>query len=401
MTYIYEDNYWELNGNNAQVDNYRLKTQEFIDYCKLNTSSKTLNYKLMHPIYLQEYDELLTISQDINNKFNNILIIGIGGSILNPKMVASLKHEKLNNIFFLDSPDPIYYHSLIDNIDKKDTCVLVISKSGNTIETMALLGAVLNDKEIPHSNFYFIVGEGDNYLRNIAKKMRAKTLTHDNKLGGRFATFSNVGILTGMLLGLDMISFIDGANGVIEEFWYKKESSSSAKAAVSLCAFGKNIMVNLGYSKLLSSYLNWYSQIIAESLGKDGKGYTPLRNICPPDQHSLFQLYLDGPRDKIYSFINIKSYESVTKIKGIKKLKGFDLGDINNIEYQATLKTCKEHKLPVRNITLSAFNEYNLGALAMHTILETIVLANLIDVNPFGQPAVESIKNNINQLLNI
>jgi len=399
MTYSYHDNYLELNPQNskeAEACSQQIKT---LIHSWRSTSASSMDYKVIHPISTEGYDELADLASHIKSNFKKVVIVGIGGSALNPKMTASLGAPSGLEIKYLDTTDPFYYNSVMAGIDPSSTYFLVISKSGKTIEILSILGAILHTIK-SSNNFCFIVGKGDNPLRTIALNMKAKILDHDDYIGGRFATFTNVGILPGLLAGLNMKSFINGANYVILSLWEKQELSAPALAARAAFLFNKPIMVNIGYLRSLLDFFNWYSQIIAESLGKDGKGFTPSQNIGPIDQHSMFQLYLDGPRDKVFTFIYARDTAKLKQpIAGVDFLHGKTLADINDIEYNATITSCKEAGLPSRVISLPTMDEHSLGALAAHAILEVVILGHLMGINPFGQPGVEQIKNNINALL--
>lgn len=399
MTYSYQDNYLKLNAEDAgraQKCSQQIK-DILLDLEKTNENS--LDYKVLHPIALNEYDELADFSKQVLSKFEKVVIIGIGGSALNPKMATSLNPKA--RISYLDTTDPFYYHKVMSTVDIDNTFFLVISKSGKTIEILSILGAILHNKpKETHNNFCFILGKGESPLRNIALSIGAKILNHDDNIGGRFATFTNVAVLPGLLAGVNMRKFIEGANSVIKSLWQDREKSFPALAARSIYLFNKPLLINIGYLRSFVDFLNWYSQITAESLGKDGKGYTPIQNIGPIDQHSMLQLYLDGPRDKLYTFIYAGDIAKIKQpVDMVDCLAGKTLADINNIEYKATVTSCVEEGLPVRSVTLSTIDEYSLGALAMHSMLEVIILGHLMQINPFGQPAVEKIKQNITALL--
>lgn len=399
MTYSYQDNYPELNpGDAGRVRECSQQIKEVLQTLE-KTNKNSLDYKVLHPIAFNDYDELVNLSEQILNTFKKVVIIGIGGSALNPKMVTSLNPEA--KVSYLDTTDPFYYHKIMGTIDIDNTFFLVISKSGKTIEILSILGAILHNKaKKTHNNFCFILGKGKNPLREIALSIGAKILNHDDNIGGRFATFTNVAVLPGLLAGLNMKKFIEGANSVINSSWMDREKSLPALAARSIYLFNKPLLINIGYLRSFVDFLNWYSQITAESLGKNGKGYTPIPNIGPIDQHSMLQLYLDGPRDKLYTFIYASDVAKMKQPVGmVDYLAGKTLADINNIEYKATVNSCIEEGLPVRTITLSTMDEYNIGALAMHSMLEVIILGHLMQINPFGQPAVEKIKQNITALL--
>ncbi|AIL65326.1 Glucose-6-phosphate isomerase [Rickettsiales bacterium Ac37b] len=411
MPYTYQDNYLKLYPSDVQqVNIWQEKARDIVaEYFK--TSTNSLNYSVLHPIRIEEYDYLTKIAQKIINNFKQIIIVGMGASSLNPKMTTSLGYTRNNiSIKYLDTTDQLYYTQVMENINLRDTCFLVISKSGNTIEVLSLIGAILHDFQKQQitkysNNFCIITGNGDNPLRNIATKIGAIILDHDENIGGRFSTFTNVGILPGLIAGYDIKAFINGANSVINSLWQERENSLPVKAAISLLLFNKPLLINIGYLKIFSDYLNWYNQIVSESLGKNGRGFTPLKNLGPMAQHSMFQLYLDGPTDKVYSFIYAKN--STPKgdiiIGDIPILTSYNLtnkslAQINYAQFIASATSLEETQ-PVRKIILEQLNEENLGMLVMHSILEIIILGHLMEVDPFNQPSVEKIKTTVLKLL--
>lgn len=412
MVYTYSDNYAEIYGPAEQEELIKcgIKIESIFQELK-KTSSESEDYKVLHPIKTEFLPELEKIANHIIRNFSKVVIIGMGGAILNPKLATSLKrnNKKAPEILFLDTIDPYYFNSLIDSISLGNTYFLLISKSGRTVETLSLLGAITTKFEQAgiqnyKNNFCFITQEGKNPLRSMAEEMGALILDHEKKMGGRFSTFTNINILPGLIAGLDMRAYIKGANEVINDLWVNQTKSLPVRAAISTFLFEQPILVNIAYLSTLSCYLDWYSQMISESLGKDGKGYTPVKNIGPNDQHSMFQLYLGGPTNKLYTFLYISNFDEEQDIPLHKttplNLSSKTLGEISNLELNATLECFKEEKLPLRTIALNSFNEECLGALAMHSIIEIIILGKLININPFGQPSVEKIKNKVNMRLN-
>lgn len=399
MPYSYSDNYSDL-YDVAKRNDAEQKLNSFVNGLKKIDINKS-PYTILSIQDYESYKELHHISDFIKKEYRDVVIIGIGGSALNPKIATSFKGTSDISIHYLDTTDPIHYEAFKKKVVLRECFFLVISKSGNTIEVLSVLGAVLNDiGEYKKSQFCFLTGLNNNHIRDIANDMGAMILTHGEEIGGRFSTFSNVAILPGLLHGSDMKRFLEGSNKVLHDFWENKGNSLPAKSSASLFLYNKPIIVNIGYTRFFTDFLNWNSQIIGESLGKDGKGFTPIHNIGPIDQHSVFQLYLDGPRDKVFTFLYSRnSGTNINKIKNIPFLKNKTLEDVNEIEYRATLSSCRELGLPTRNILIDAIDEYSIGALAMHSIIEILTVAYLMDISPFGQPAVERIKSNIKALL--
>jgi glucose-6-phosphate isomerase len=398
MPYQYQDNLFEHGeGAKSLLDQVSIKVLGFIDYWQRNTSAGTPDYKLFHKIVPQDLAELEALASHIRNNYTKLVIIGIGGSSLNPRMINALADGKQVDIAFLDTTDPFNFSSTMNALNFDSTYFLVISKSGGTLEILSLLQAVLDKVGLERGEqFCFILGSGSSPIKEIALKIKGKIIKHDDKLGGRFATFTNISILPGLVAGLNVDEFIAGANHAIDEFWRDKTKSIPVRSAIATYLFSKNILINIPYLNSFMAYANWYSQIIAESLGKDGNGYLPVQNIGPIDQHSLFQLYLDGPRDKLYTFIYV---DDAARAEHRLYGNNLALSEINNALFQAAVNTFNQENLPTKVIKLSTLNEYSYGALLMNSILEVIIIGHLIGVNPFGQPGVERLKTNVKTLL--
>ena len=229
------------------------------------------------------------------------------------------------------------------------------------------------------------------------------TIDSSPKIGGRFSAFSVNSLLPAMIAGLDVIKFREGGKSVVDQIRQTKldgiiEPASGAALAVGLSSTkGKCMSVIMTYADRLEDLGKWYRQLWAESLGKDGKGSTPINALGTIDQHSQLQLYLDGPKDKWFSVISINTENTGPQFPDIlintddlDYLKGKKLGDLMAAEQKATIETLYKNSCPVRTFNLSKLDEFSLGSLMMHFILETLISAELMSINPFDQPAVES-----------
>ena len=209
----------------------------------------------------------------------------------------------------------------------------------------------------------------------------------------------------GLVAGVDILSYLSGANKVIDNFYSNLAESPVMLSASSIYYSNKNTLVNIGYLQRFLPFLEWYSQIIAESLGKDGKGYTPLKGLGPNDQHSMLQLYLEGPQDKYFSFFYIEKFNQEIreyKTSNLDKLgylvhKG--LPDINKANFTATINALSLKKIPIRSVILRELSAETFGAITCHLMLEIIIIGHLIKVNPFNQPGVEMIKIRSKELI--
>lgn len=359
------------------------------------------------------------VAQAMRSRFKHLVVLGTGGSSLNGQALVGLKYSEDKDIptrvHFMDTVDPHAVEHILYSLPLKDTVFLAISKSGKTLETLAQIllciertQKALNKKEIG-DQFYIISDPGDSPLRRIGKAINASILDHEPKVGGRFSTFTNVGLLPACVAGLDIRAIRQGAAAVTKEMFEKGSGSDVAEgAAVNVAFMEKGMAANvmMAYVDRLSNFVQWYRQIWSESLGKDGKGNTPIKAMGPLDQHSQLQLYLDGPRDKFFTFITLDTKMVGSAIhlgdiveSSLSYLEGRTLGDILQAEHQATIDTMVRKQCPLRHISLDRLDEEVLGALLMHTTLETIVIAGLLDINAYDQPAVEEGKILARELL--
>ncbi len=348
-------------------------------------------------------------AQKLQSNFSDLIIIGMGGAVLNPVSLLTLCQDKKSdiNIHYLHNTDPIYLEKLLNQVSLKDCAILAISNSGNTLETNSLVGVMIAEYEkISISdfgkNFYFITSLKSGALNKIAKKIDATIIEHQEQISGRYSGISNVTSFVAQVAGLDIDAFFDGASEVIENYISEGVDSFPARSAAAIHASGMNIMVNIGYLQSFATYLEWYSQIIAESLGKDGGGITPIRGLGPNDQHSMMQLYLDGKKDKIYSLFyieNLSSDYATSDIIALDSAVRKKLSEINTVNFEATKHALIERQLPVRSISLKDLSARSVGVLVAYSMLEIITLCNMMKVNPFDQPGVELIKRESKRLV--
>ena len=353
--------------------------------------------------YCQSY------ANEIKSNFSDLIVIGMGGAVLNPQSLVSLCQDEQSgiNIHFLHNTDPIYLQNLLKKIYLKDSVVLAISNSGNTLETNSLVGVMISEYEKAGikdlgKNFYFITNLKSGVLHGIVKKIDATLIEHQDQISGRYSGLSNVTSFIAQIAGIDIHAFFDGASEVIDNFTKEGVDSHSAYSATSIHASGLDLMVNIGYLQSFSVYLEWYSQIIAESIGKDAGGITPIRGLGPNDQHSMMQLYLDGKKDKLYSLFYVDGLSSnfiTADIEELDYMSNKALSDINTANFEAAKHALIKRSLPVRAIILKDLSVRSIGELVSHSMLEVITLCNIAKINPFDQPGVELIKNESRRLV--
>lgn len=343
-------------------------------------------------------------ANEIKTNFSDLIVIGMGGAVLNPQSLVNLCHYNPSNIniHFLHNTDPFYLQNLLKKVSLKNCAVLAISNSGDTLETNSLVGVMISEYkkagiEDLGKNFYFITNLKSGILHGVAKKINAKLIEHQEHISGRYSGLSNVTSFIAQIAGIDVNAFLDGAESVIDNFIKEAVYSAPAHSAITIYGTGLELMVNIGYLQNFSVYLEWYSQIIAESIGKNGGGITPIRGLGPNDQHSMMQLYLDGKKDKLYSLFYVDKLPSDPRTSDINELgyiSNKTLSDINTANFEATKLALIKNGLPVKSIILKDLSAKSIGQLIAHSMLEIITLCNMFKINPFDQPGVELIKKN-------
>ena len=356
---------------------------------------------------------LKPIADAYRDKFDDVVLLGTGGSSLGGKTLCSLAdcgfgpRPGAPRLHFFDNVDPHTITAMLDRVALDRTGFLVVSKSGSTAETLTqflicfsaaqkVLGTAVGE------HFTAITEPGDNVLRRLATRFGMAILDHDPGIGGRYSALSLVGLLPAMIAGLDPVAVREGAAGVLTpvlegaaaEF---VEPAIGAALSVGLATENRvTTTVVMPYVDRLANFGLWFRQLWAESLGKNGKGTTPVNALGTVDQHSQLQLYLDGPRDKMFTVMMLNCAglgpvvePSLADDEALGYLAGKTMGDLMDAEQRATAKTLIQNNRPTRIFRLSSLDEKMMGALMMHFMLETIIAAHLLGVDPFDQPAVE------------
>ena len=347
--------------------------------------------------------------------FKDVIILGTGGSSKAGRTFVQIayrtfgRHPKFPKITFLENIDFQDFNDLFKKINLKKTGVIVISKSGETNETLVQFLIFLSKyKKIFNKNkikkyFTVITRKGNSSLRNLANDFLINIIDLDNDLSGRFSAFSPVGLLPAAISGLNIKKIRDGALSLLYKSLKKQQKIASEGAALHFVAQNSkiNISVLLTYTERLRNFGFWHEQLIAESLGKENMGFTPIHSMGATDQHSLLQLFLEGPKDKLITFITLKKQKDqikinkdlISKVEKLSFLKKKSLNKLLDFEMQKVCQLLKENKRPYRIITLNKCNEFEIGYLMMNFMLETIILAYLNNLNPFNQPAIDKGKN--------
>jgi len=340
------------------------------------------------------------LAEKIRTSFTDVIILGTGGSSLGAQTLCALSHAPQPRLHFMENIDADSFARLWRTLNPSTSFCLVISKSGQTAET--LLQFLIAQQHWPPNrlleHFLVITEDKPNALRALANAWHIPCLDHP-PIGGRYSCFSLVGLLPAAIAGLCVSDILAGAHTYWQEQMHAENPCEPVYAAHCLNKHlreGKTLSVMMPYCDRLRSFSRWYAQLWAESLGKSGKGMTPLPAIGAVDQHSQLQLYLDGPRDKVFTLITLApSSSEIVHInlasfpEPLPLFQEKSLDDLMMAEQRATLETLYNQGCPVRDIRLETLTENTMGALLMHFILETLAMALLLDVNPLDQPAVE------------
>ena len=381
-------------------------------YIRFKNFSKKTNNKYISEIFLNlkknyhinkvkvldslSHNYKYSYNKKIIKKYKNFRyfrIIGMGGSILGSKAIYQFLNYKIKKFFFfVDNLETKF------NSDKKKIINLIISKSGNTLETISNTNIITKNKKN-----IFIVEKNNNYLNNLANSIKAEVIEHRNYIGGRYSVLSEVGMLPAELMGLNEKKF-KRLNYLIKNKKFINNLVHNVASTLNFIKSKKFLSVILNYDKNSENLLKWYQQLIAESLGKKSKGILPIISSMPKDNHSLMQFYLDGPKKSFYTFFSVLENNS-SKInnkyllKSHSYLKNKNLSKIINSQIMATQNIFKRKKIPFRSFEIIKRNEESLGEIFCFFILETILLGRALKVNPFDQPSVDLIKKETKKIL--
>ncbi len=353
-------------------------------------------------------------------RFDDVVVLGTGGSSLGGRSLYALADagwgppQRTPRLHFMDNVDPHSFDALFGSLDPSRTGLLAISKSGGTAETMAQALACfgwLQAAGADVSVHALVIAEAaDNPLRRLAARHGVTALDHDPGVGGRYSVLSLVGMLPALIAGLDAAAIRAGAAAVLDGTLAAAlpvECPPAVGAAVNVAlAETRNVggTVLMPYSDRLAPFALWFRQLWAESLGKDGKGTTPINAVGTVDQHSQLQLYLAGPNDKMFTVVMTQGGgeavdTAIAADPALDYLTGRSLGDLLDACQRGTADALAAAGRPVRIISVESVDERTLGALMMHFMLETIIAAHLLGIDPFDQPAVEDGKQRARRYL--
>ena len=329
-------------------------------------------------------------------KYNNINVVGMGGSILGTESIYYFLKSKIKKNFF-------FYNNLQSKIDpshkRNKHLNIIVSKSGNTLETISNSNIIIKNQ----NKNIFITENKNSYLYLLAQKLKSEIVHHNNFIGGRYSVLSEVGMLPAELMGLSSNKFRQ-LNNLIKNKKFINELIINVNNTLHFLKKKKFNSVILNYDVGSESLFKWYQQLMAESLGKKGNGILPIISSMPKDNHSVMQLYLDGPKNNFFTFFHVRDKNSIKVINNKlltshSYLKNKNLGEIVMSQKLATEKVFLNKKIPFRSFEVINRDENTIGELFCFFILETILIGRALKINPYDQPAVELIKKETKKIL--
>ena len=376
------------------IINFKIKAKESKVKKKLISLIKSKNYVIssLSKNYKNSFDKkkLKKYKKDLNYR-----VIGMGGSTLGTQAIYDfLKHKIKKKFLFIDNLQAS------QKKDKKNNFTnLVVSKSGNTIETIVNSNILIKKKD----KNIFITENKNSYLFLLAEKLKADIIHHNNFIGGRYSVLSEVGMLPAELMGLKSKDFKQ-LNELIKNKKFINALISNVSSTLYFIKRKKFNSIIINYDQKSENLFKWYQQLVAESLGKHKKGLLPIVSNMPKDNHSVMQLYLDGFENNFFTFFYVNEQKSdkinnSSILSSQKYLKNKNLSQITLAQKKATENVFKNKNIPFRSFEIYKRDEKTLGELFCFFILETILLGQSMKLNPFDQPSVELIKKETKKLL--
>jgi len=390
---------------------YQIRSNETI-FKRLVKEQESVGY---YRLPFANVDDILEYAKGI--KKSQIVVIGIGGSSLGSRAIYDFLKSKITfekPLIFLESTDPLDIHTKLEKIDKKNALFIAISKSGTTVETIAILKYLASIVEFNRDNFIVISGK-DTPLMRYSNQNGFKSFTLADNIGGRFSVFSVVGLLPLAIVGVDIKNMLRGAQKVYNSFFNQERYYDELMEKARFFVENKNrfnINIVFSYSQSLESFNKWYVQLWAESLGKINinqtrQGLTPIGLIGPVDQHSFLQLIMDGTRDKTVTFIKVADFEEniiIPKnsiITELNYLDGVSFSKLIDMQADATIKAIDDlQKIPYDVITIDRVDEYNIAELIFSYELLVSIIGAFLQINTYDQPGVEAGKIILKKMMN-
>ena len=377
---------FKINKNIKNIKNTKKDLEKLL-------KEKSIILKSLSTSYKNNYNKTL-ISKLM--KYSHINVVGMGGSILGTESIYNFLRKKVKKKFYFKNN----LQSKITQSCKNKSCLnIIVSKSGNTLETISNSNVIIKKE---HKNI-FITENKESYLCLLANKLKAEIIHHNNFIGGRYSVLSEVGMLPAELMGLDINKFKQ-LNNLVKNKNFINALITNVNNTLYFLSKKKFNSVILNYDESSNSLFQWYQQLIAESLGKNGKGIFPIISTMPKDNHSVMQFYLDGPKNNFFTFFYVREKKANkinknTILSSHSYLRNKNLEEISLSQKLATERVFLKKNIPFRSFEIINRDEKTLGELFCFFILETILLGKALKVNPYDQPSVELIKKETKKIL--
>ena len=374
-----------------------------IYFKKFNFNNKNIATKKNLNLILNSNNEVInSLKPDFKLNYKSkkikknlhLRIIGVGGSILGAKAIYNFLKKKIKKkVYFIDNLNNQ------SRKNKKKFTNLIISKSGNTVETIVNSNILIKKKD----ENLFITENKNSYLTILAQKMKSEIIHHNNYIGGRYSVLCETGMVPAHFMGLKIKKFKQ-LNNLVKNKNFLNSLISNVNSTLFFLKKKKFNSVIINYDESSDSLFKWYQQLLAESLGKKNTGILPVISTMPMDNHSVMQLYLDGFKNNFFTFFYVNESRSPNilnhKILASHNfLKNKNIDQILYAQKKSTENVFKKKNIPFRTFEIKKRNEETIGELFCFFMLETILLAKALKLNPFDQPAVELIKKETKKIL--
>ena len=396
-SFFFKKNKFDFNHNKNFKENLILANQKSEEISKEFYSGKN---QILQSFTAKYQKKIRDLKQDLEFKGKKKAVIGIGGSSSGAKALSFFMKD---DISYFDNLDLEYFKNFFKKNNIRDYIFFIISKSGDTFETLALLNLlIIESKKIKDYNIFdsmvIITENKESILKSFSMKKNIKIVEHNPDIGGRFSILSETGMLPFVDLNLNVE---DGSEKFVNLLNKDNDLSPTKNAAIILTCINEmklSIYCNLIYNYRLKHFSYWFHQLHGESLGKSNNALTPTTSICPKDHHSMMQLYLGGPKNKFFNIFSPPDnniYDNFTD-EGFYNIENFTPNELLKTQYQSVVSVFTEKEIPHRKIEISDHqNPLNIIELFSYFILETILLGKMMNINPYGQPEVQLLKDKV------
>jgi len=341
----------------------------------------------------EEIEDYRRAVEELRKVSRKLVVVGIGGSSRGTRAIHETVGKRDDRLEFIDNVDPNLLEKVLKELNWEESSFLFVSKSGKTLETVVAMNVIVEElrrRGLEVGKRCAFVSDRGTPFEELAREFGCSFFPIPNRVGGRFSVLTPVGIVPSLFAGYGVEELLEGAARVAKN---PEKALKVAAAKYLNYGEGRKISVIMPYSSFMTEFTEWYVQLWAESLGKEGKGQTPLKAVGTSSQHSILQLFMDGPDDKVYQLIFVRNYHSDPALPGEPLVLPFigrkRVSEVMEAEYRGTVFALKSRKRPMVLMEVESLSERELGELFMTYMVATVAMGRLIGVNPYGQPAVE------------